>query len=116
MSTSQMRCPVPPTMDFVASWLRRNADMNTPPKRLSSPVRYVIFGLLILAAGISLTALAIYVPPGLSALSRKPAETQPPKGRLAVELVEDIPHTLSVPERVRKALGIDESMIAHPPT
>jgi len=76
----------------------------------------VIFGLLILAAGISLTALAIYVPPGLSALSRKPAETQPPKGRLAVELVEDIPHTLSVPERVRKALGIEESMIAQPPT
>jgi cobalt-zinc-cadmium efflux system membrane fusion protein len=91
--------------------------MPTPPARSSSPVRYIVLGLLILAAGIAVTAGAIYGPQGLSALGNKGAAKQPvSKPRLAVELVEDVPHTLSVPEPVRKALGIQKSMIVQPPT
>jgi cobalt-zinc-cadmium efflux system membrane fusion protein len=70
---------------------------------------------VIVAAGIVVTAAAIYGPQGLSALS-KGAEKRPvTRPRLAVELVEEIPHTLSVPEHVRKALGIGGSLVAHAP-
>ena len=85
--------------------------MTTTPQtsvvqtRMSSPVRYIILGLLILAAGIVVTALTIYGLPELPALGKKSAETQPPaKARLAVELAEDVPHTLVVPERVTPGL------------
>src|SRR5262249_14311126 len=115
-----------PCFAILLGWLTRlcrYALMTTTPQtgvaqtRLPSPVRYIILGLLILAAGIVVTALAIYGLPELPALGKKSAETQPPaKTRLAVELAEDVPHTLVVPERVRKALGIQESMVAQPPT
>jgi cobalt-zinc-cadmium efflux system membrane fusion protein len=71
---------------------------------------------LILGAGLVVTAGAIYAPQGLSSLSHKGADKQPPnKPRLAVELVEDVPHTLMVPERVREALGIQASEVAEAP-
>jgi cobalt-zinc-cadmium efflux system membrane fusion protein len=50
--------------------------------------------------------------PGLGKVAPKQAATKP---RLAVELVEDVPHTLIVPARVRQALGIQESVIAEAP-
>jgi cobalt-zinc-cadmium efflux system membrane fusion protein len=109
-------------MAFVAL---QECSMKNPPtqsasparSKLSSPVRYIIFGVLILGAGIAVTAMAIYGLPGLSALAKRSTETQPPaKTRLAVELVEDVPHTLIVPESVRQALGIQDSLIAQPPT
>lgn len=85
--------------------------------RPSSPVRYIAFGLLIVAVGIAVTALAIYGTRQLPALGKKPAETpSTSKARLAVELVEDVPHTLIVPENVRKALGIQDSIVVQPPT
>jgi cobalt-zinc-cadmium efflux system membrane fusion protein len=71
-------------------------------------------GLSILAAGILVIAAAIYGPRGLSAFNRR-TENPPAKSRLAVELVEDVPHTLYVPERVRKALSMEESMVAEAP-
>jgi cobalt-zinc-cadmium efflux system membrane fusion protein len=90
--------------------------MPTLQTRPSSPSRYIILGLLILAAGIVVTAGAIYGPRGLSALGNRAAQRQPAaKPRLAVELVEDMPHTLSVPEPVRQALGIQESVVAQVP-
>jgi cobalt-zinc-cadmium efflux system membrane fusion protein len=85
--------------------------------RSSSPVRYVVAGLAILAAGIVVTTLAVYGTRELPALVKKPAPAEPPsQGRLAVELAEDVPHTLIVPERVRNALGIQQTAIAQPPT
>lgn len=90
--------------------------MNPPPKKPSHPARYLIVGLLILVAGIGVTALAFYGPIGLPALARRPAETQgPTKERLAVKLSEEVPHTLEVPVPVRQALGIQNSIIAQPP-
>jgi cobalt-zinc-cadmium efflux system membrane fusion protein len=71
---------------------------------------------LILAAGIVITAAAVYYGPRALAGRDKAAETQRvTKPRLAVELVEDVPHTLSVPEDVRKALGIQQSEVAQTP-
>jgi len=71
---------------------------------------------LIVVAGIAVTAGAIYGPRGLSALGNKAANKEAAaKPRLAVELAEDLPHTLVVPERVRKALGIEESAVAQAP-
>jgi cobalt-zinc-cadmium efflux system membrane fusion protein len=91
--------------------------MPTPQPRTSSPRRYIVFGLAILAAGIVITVAAIYGPREIPALGKKAAATPPAgKPRLAVELVEDMPHTLSVPEHVRRALGIWESLIVQPPT
>jgi cobalt-zinc-cadmium efflux system membrane fusion protein len=90
---------------------------QTSQPKLSSPVRLIVFGLLILAAGIVVTALTVYGLPDLPVLAKQTTEKQPPAGtRLAVELVEDMAHTLSVPERVRKALGIQESLKVEPPT
>jgi membrane fusion protein, heavy metal efflux system len=91
-----------------------SSPVQTKP---SSPARYIAFGVFILAAGVVVTALTIYLPRELPALVKKPTETPPPaKSRLAVELVEDMPHTLSVPERVRGALGIQDSLVVQPPT
>jgi cobalt-zinc-cadmium efflux system membrane fusion protein len=88
-----------------------------PPTKLSGSVRYIVVGVVILAAGIGLTLLAMYEMPGLTALGKRSAEAPPPaKTRLAVDLVENVPHTLSVPEKVRKALGIEDSISAEPPT
>jgi cobalt-zinc-cadmium efflux system membrane fusion protein len=82
----------------------------------SSHVRYIVLGLSILTAGIVLTALAIYGTRQLPSLAARSSESQPAtKRRPAVELVEDVPHTLSVPERVRQALGIPDSVVAEPP-
>jgi cobalt-zinc-cadmium efflux system membrane fusion protein len=90
--------------------------MATIPVRSTSPLRYIILGLLILGAGIVITAGAVYYGPKAFSAREKTTETQgAPKSRLAVELVEDVPHTLSVPERVRKALGIRESVVAQAP-
>jgi cobalt-zinc-cadmium efflux system membrane fusion protein len=94
--------------------------MNTTTREAirSSPARYIAFGFVILAAGIVVTALAVYgtlqLPVhggGASAGIRDQA-----RERLAVELVEDIPHTLLVPERVQKALGIQQSAVSAAPT
>jgi membrane fusion protein, heavy metal efflux system len=90
--------------------------MPTPQTKSRSPTRYVVLGLLILAAGIVITAAAVYFGPHAFSSREKVAERQQvAKSRLAVELVEDVPHTLSVPERVRKALGIQESEVAQTP-
>jgi cobalt-zinc-cadmium efflux system membrane fusion protein len=72
-------------------------------------------GLFILIAGVVVTAVAIYGTRGLSALASAREKQPLPRPRLAVELAEDLPHTLIVPERVRKALGIEESAIARAP-
>ncbi len=71
--------------------------------------------MLILVAGIVVMVLAIYGPTGLTPVGAKSTEAAPP-GRLAIELVENVPHTLIVPERVRKALGIQESAMVQAPT
>jgi cobalt-zinc-cadmium efflux system membrane fusion protein len=71
----------------------------------------------VVAAGILVIGLAVYETYQLPMLGRRSGESPPaPKERLAVELAEDVPHTLIVPERVRKALRIDESAVARPPT
>jgi membrane fusion protein, heavy metal efflux system len=88
----------------------------TAPTRSTSSIRYIVLGVLILAVGIVITAAAIYFGPRAFAAREKAPERQSgPKSRLAVELVEDVPHTLSVPERVRNALGIQESVVAQAP-
>jgi cobalt-zinc-cadmium efflux system membrane fusion protein len=80
-------------------------------------VRYIVFGLLIVVAGIAVTFLAIYGNRQLPAAARKTPASEPSTGgHPGVELVEDVPHTVSVPERVRKVLGIQDSLIAQPPT
>jgi membrane fusion protein, heavy metal efflux system len=90
--------------------------MSAPHTRSSSPIRYVILGLLILAAGIIITAAAIYYGPQAFSGREKVAQKQPiTKSRLAVELAEDIPHTLIVPERVRETLGIQASVAVKEP-
>jgi cobalt-zinc-cadmium efflux system membrane fusion protein len=90
--------------------------MATAPTRFKSPIRSIILGLLILTAGIVITAAAVYYGPRAFSGREKGAERQSvTKSRLAVELAEDVPHTLIVPERVRKALGIQESVIAEAP-
>ena len=74
--------------------------MVTPPIRSPRPIRYIILGLLILAAGIVTTAAAVYFGPHAFSAPEKAAETQTgAKSRLAVNLVEDVPHTLIVPEK-----------------
>jgi cobalt-zinc-cadmium efflux system membrane fusion protein len=91
--------------------------MPTLPTKSSRPVRYIVFGLLVLVAGIVVTGGAIYGIGGFAGPGKPAAGKQPVrKPRLAVELVEEIPHTLSVPERVRSALGIKESVLAEAPT
>jgi cobalt-zinc-cadmium efflux system membrane fusion protein len=90
--------------------------MSTDQTTRSRPIRYIIVGLVIVAAGIVVTGVALYGPRGLSALG-KDAEKQPiTKSRPAVELVEDMHHTLYIPERVRKAMGIKDSVPAQAPT
>jgi cobalt-zinc-cadmium efflux system membrane fusion protein len=90
--------------------------MDTAHKRTSSPVRYLIVGLVILATGVVVTAAATYGLPGLAARSKKPEEAAAPTSqRLAVELVEDVPRTLSVPERVQQALGIQGTYLVQEP-
>jgi cobalt-zinc-cadmium efflux system membrane fusion protein len=75
-----------------------------------------VIGLVILLAGVAITVAAVYYGPrafsGREKSSEKPGT---PRSRLAVELAEDVPHTLIVPERVREALGIHESMVAEAP-
>jgi cobalt-zinc-cadmium efflux system membrane fusion protein len=94
---------------------------QTPPSpaargRSASPIRFIILGVAILVAGVAITGAAVYYGPRAFSPREKLAEKQAgPKSRLAVELVEDVPHTLSVPERVRKALGIEESVVAGVP-
>jgi cobalt-zinc-cadmium efflux system membrane fusion protein len=89
---------------------------QTSQPRASSPVRYIIFGVLILIAGLAVTTVAIYGSWGLSTLREKMAGKPPaPKGRLTVGLVEEIPHTLSVPDSVRQALGIGASIPVEAP-
>jgi cobalt-zinc-cadmium efflux system membrane fusion protein len=90
--------------------------MSTTPSRSSSPVRYIVFGIVILGAGIVVTVMAVYGRPELPSLGRRSEQPQrPAKPRLPVELVEDMPHTLSIPESVRKALGIQEVAVAQKP-
>jgi cobalt-zinc-cadmium efflux system membrane fusion protein len=91
--------------------------MVTPPIRSPRPIRYIILGLLILAAGIVTTAAAIYFGPRAFSAPEKAAETQTgAKSRLAVKLVEEVPHTMIVPENVRESLGVQDSVISRPPT
>ena len=76
--------------------------MDNIPQRPSS-VRYIVFGVLALIAGIAVTVFAIYEPTSVTTGSGKSSESLA-SNRLAIELVEDVPHTLRVPEQVRKAL------------
>jgi cobalt-zinc-cadmium efflux system membrane fusion protein len=90
--------------------------MASTPAKSASPVRYIILGVVILGAGIVITAAAVYYGPrAFSARDNVPEKPRVAKPRLAVELVEDVPHTLSVPEPVRKALGIQEGMVVRTP-
>jgi cobalt-zinc-cadmium efflux system membrane fusion protein len=96
------------------------ATQTKPPTptqaRHPSPARYIALGLLIVVAGIAVTALAIYGTRQLPALGKKPAEPSAAgKRRLAVELVEDVRHTLIVPAKVRQELVIQDSIVVHPP-
>jgi len=90
--------------------------MPTLQPKTPSPIRYVVLGLLILTAGIVITAAAIYYGPRAFSAHEKASQKQAvTKSRLAVELAEDIPHTLVVPERVRDTLGIKASVVAARP-
>jgi cobalt-zinc-cadmium efflux system membrane fusion protein len=84
-------------------------------QKKSSSIRYIVFGVLVLVAGVVVTIQAVYGPTNPTAGGAKSTEPQP-TGRLAIELVENVPHTLIVPERVQKALGIQESTKVQAPT
>jgi cobalt-zinc-cadmium efflux system membrane fusion protein len=87
------------------------------PIKSTSPIRYIILGLVILIAGVLITGAAVYYGPrAFSGRDKRGEKQNGSKARLPVELVEDIPHTLMVPENVRQALGIPESIEAEPPT
>jgi membrane fusion protein, heavy metal efflux system len=89
---------------------------TTLQTKTTSPVRYIALGVAIVAAGVVVTVLAIYGTRQLPTLAKKSTTNEPPeKRRLPVELVEDLPHTLIVPERVRKALDISDSVVAEVP-
>ena len=89
---------------------------TTLQTKITSPVRYIALGIAIVAAGVVVTILAIYGTRQLPALAKKsPANESPAKRRLPVELVEDMPHTLTVPENVRKALSIPDAVVAEAP-
>jgi cobalt-zinc-cadmium efflux system membrane fusion protein len=89
--------------------------MNTPKGRL---LRYLTLGLVLSVAAAGTTALAIYGMPNLPVFGKQSAAatTTSAKKPLAVELVKGMPHTLSVPEPVRKSLGIDQSIVVQPAT
>ena len=89
---------------------------TTLQTKTTSPVRYIALGVAIVAAGVVVTALAIYGTRQLPALAKKSPTNEPPeKRRLPVELVEDMPHTLIVPEGVRKGLSIPDTVVAEAP-
>src|ERR1700730_11327350 len=89
---------------------------TTSQTKETSPVRYIALGIAIVAAGVVVTALAIYGTRQLPALAKKsPANEPPAQRRLPVELVEDMPHTLTVPENVRKGLSIPDAVVAEAP-
>jgi len=90
-------------------------QVRPPIPKMKSPARYIILGLSILAAGVVITIGAIYGTRGLSGPGDVPVKQPVLKQRLAVELAEDIPHTLIVPQRVRESLGIQEGMVAKAP-
>ncbi len=92
--------------------------MNTTREtRSAGHARYVVFGLLFLAAGIGVTAFAVYGAHQWPGAGGRTADAQtPPPDRLSIELVEDVPHTVVVPERVRRALGVQDSTVAQSPT
>jgi len=84
--------------------------------KLSSPAHSLAFWLVMVAAGIAVTALAIYGTHQLQAVNKKPADPAPTaQPRLAIELAEDPPHTLIVPESVQKGLAIGESIVVQVP-
>ncbi len=89
-----------------------------PPRTTSSrPIRFILLGLFTLAAGILITAAALYYGPRAFAARDKPVETpKPARPRLEVELAEDVPHTLIVPERVRQALNTPDAITCQAPT
>jgi cobalt-zinc-cadmium efflux system membrane fusion protein len=90
--------------------------MASPPTRPTSPIHYIVVGLTILAAGIVITVAAIYYGPrALSRREKTGEKPPPPRSRPAVELAEKTPHTLIVPESVRQALGIQDSVPSEPP-
>jgi membrane fusion protein, heavy metal efflux system len=90
--------------------------MSTAPTKPTKSIRLVVLGLLILIAGIVITAAAIYFGPrAFAGRETAPEKQSATQSRLAVELVEEAPHTLSVPERVRKALGIQGSYVVQEP-
>jgi cobalt-zinc-cadmium efflux system membrane fusion protein len=88
-----------------------------PPVKRSHPVRYIVFGLLFVVAGIIVTAATIYGTRELPTLGKKSsAASGHEKERLPVELAEDMPHTLVVPVNVRKGLSIASSILVQAPT
>jgi membrane fusion protein, heavy metal efflux system len=86
-----------------------------PIPQMRSPARLIILSLVVLAAGVVIMVGAIYGARGLSRPRDVPDRPAAVKQRLAVELAEDTPHTLIVPERVRESLGIQESVVARSP-
>jgi cobalt-zinc-cadmium efflux system membrane fusion protein len=89
--------------------------MNTPREKSSRKIlRYIFLGLGfgVIAAGA--IALALYGVPDLQPLwGKQPATPAPAPATktVSVELADKMPHTLSVPEQVRKALGITQSSV-----
>jgi cobalt-zinc-cadmium efflux system membrane fusion protein len=95
----------------------RGSSMNAPPQNAPrNSWRFLLFGLLLLLLGGAIAALAIFGLPDLHALGIRPATqgAAPAKKTLAVELVEGQPHTIAVPEQVRKALSIGDSLVVMP--
>jgi cobalt-zinc-cadmium efflux system membrane fusion protein len=89
---------------------------NSQQTKWSGPWRIIVLGFVILAAGIAVTAFALYGPHQIPVFAPRSAGTPPDRDRPAIELAEDIPHTLKVPERVQKAMGIAHSEEAKPPS
>jgi membrane fusion protein, heavy metal efflux system len=93
------------------------SPVNAPQTKRSSRLRNIAVGLAMLVVGGAVTALTINGRAGSYGASKEPAENKPPaKRRLVVELVEEVPHTIRVPEAVRAGLAIQASIVAPPPT
>jgi cobalt-zinc-cadmium efflux system membrane fusion protein len=95
------------------------APMKLPAEKSSRKLlRYLILGVVLLAAGAGAAVLAIYGMPDIPFFGKQPTvpTSAPAKKLLAVEVVEGTPHTLSVPEPVRKALGIGNSLVVQEAT
>jgi cobalt-zinc-cadmium efflux system membrane fusion protein len=88
---------------------------ESPPANPGWLYRLFRVALWIVVIG-AVVAAVIYIRSRALSAGEKGAQGQDPaKPRVAVDLVAGMPHTLSVPERVRKALGIGDSVVAEAP-